>query len=173
VHHLQGEAAGVTSAELLALLQDFYRERAALMLRHIAVARHVGNLDFNNTYQYVINREDNHLAWVRAAIEELGGVAPSPGDEPTIQSSKGTNFVSNLIAEDARGNAAFAEKWKDRVETVTNARQRGMLRVVLGEMREQQRFFEQALAGREDLLGKRLDAGPRRGEVVASRWLGD
>ena len=94
----------MTSAELLALLQDFYRERAALMLRHIAVARHVGNLDFNNTYQYVINREDNHLAWVRAAVEELGGVAPSPGDEPTIQSSKSTNFVSNLIADDARGN---------------------------------------------------------------------
>ena len=36
---------------------------------------------------------------------------------------------------------------------------RGMLRVMLGEMREHLRFFEQAVAGREDLLGRRPDAG--------------
>ena len=77
------------------------------------------------------------------------------------------------MREDAAGIAAFVDKWKDRVETVGNARHRGMLRVILGEMREHQRFFEQAVAGREDLLGRRPDAAARRGAVMANRWLGD
>jgi hypothetical protein len=172
LHHLQGEAAGVTSSELLALLQDFHRERAALWLRHIARARHVGNLDFNNTYQYVVNREETHLEWVRAAIGELGGAAPPAGDEPAVN-APARDRAAEFMAEDARANAEFIEKWQGRVEAVTNARDRGMLRVILGEMREHQRFFEQAAAGRDDLLGRRLDAGARRGEVIASRWLGD
>src|SRR3954465_7983657 len=82
VHQLQGEAEGVTPTELAAVLQACYAERLALMLRHQAVARHVGNLDFNNTYQYVIAREDTHLAWIRAAIEERGGVVPESASEP-------------------------------------------------------------------------------------------
>jgi hypothetical protein len=172
LHHLQGEAAGVTSSELLALLQEFYRERAALWLRHIARSRHVGNLDFNNTYQYVVSREETHLEWVRAAIEELGGAAPAAGDDPAVD-PPARDRMSEFIADDARASAAFIEKWQGRVGTLTNARDRGMLRVVLGEMREHQRFFEQAAAGREDLLGRRFDAGSRRGEVIASRWLGD
>jgi hypothetical protein len=163
----------VRPSELLAFLQEFYRERAALYLRHIAVARHIGNLDFNNTYQYVVNREDTHLAWLRAAITELGGDVPDTGAEPSLQAATTKGFGAGLIDEDARGTAAFVERWKDRVETVGNARDRGMLRVILGEMREHQRFFEQAVAGREDLLGRRLDAGPRRGQVAASRWQGD
>ena len=56
-------------AELLALLQDCYRARVALILRHQAVARHVGHFDFNNTYQYVVAREETHLSWLRTAIE--------------------------------------------------------------------------------------------------------
>jgi hypothetical protein len=163
----------VRPPELLAFLQEFYRERAALYLRHIAVAQHIGNLDFNNTYQYVVNREDTHLVWLRAAITELGGDVPDGGPEPSLQASTAKGFGAHLIDEDARSTGAFIEKWKDRVETVGNARDRGMLRVILGEMREHQRFFEQAVAGREDLLGRRLDAGPRRGLVAASRWLGD
>jgi Mn-containing catalase len=163
----------VRPTELLSLLQEFYSERAALMMRHVAVARHVGNLDFNNTYQYLIAREETHLSWIRSAIEELGGVAAPPGAEPAIQPSKGADFVHGLIDEDARSAQAFTAEWTDRVEQVTNARHRLMLRVVLGETLEHQRFFEQAGAGREDLLGRRLDAGPRRGEVVGARWQGD
>lgn len=159
--------------ELLAFLQEFYAERAALWLRHIAVARHVGNLDFNNTYQYVVSREETHLAWLRSAIEELGGVAAPAGAEPVIQPSNANDFAAGLIAEDADAMAAFVDRWQGRVETVGNARDRGMLRVILGEMREHRRFFEQAVAGREDLLGRRPDAGARRGAVMASRWLGD
>jgi hypothetical protein len=53
-----------------------------------------------------------------------------------------------------------------------NARHRGMLRVILGETREQQRFFEQARAGRVDLLGRRSSAGaPAAGVVLPARWI--
>ena len=163
----------MTTTELLALLQEFYAERAAIWLRHIAVSRHVGNLDFNNTYQYVVNREDTHIAWLRSAIEELGGVAPPPGAEPVIEASKAKDFAMSLMRDDASGILAFVDKWKDRVETLHDARHRGTLRVILGEMREHHRFFEQAVAGREDLLGRRPDSAARRGSVMANRWLGD
>ena len=47
-----------------------------------------------------------------------------------------------------------------------------MLRVILGEVLEQKRFFEQALAGRVDLLGQRGGAPrPARGEVLPTRWI--
>jgi hypothetical protein len=47
-----------------------------------------------------------------------------------------------------------------------------MLRVILGETLEQKRFFEQALAGRHDLLGRRgAQVGPSHGEVLPSRWI--
>src|SRR5207248_7621078 len=59
-----------------------------------------------------------------------------------------------VLQEDARDAQAFVDRWGPRVEAMTNARHRGMLRVVLGETLEQKRFFEQALAGRTDLLGR-------------------
>jgi hypothetical protein len=47
-----------------------------------------------------------------------------------------------------------------------------MLRVILGETLEQKRFFDQALAGRTDLLGRRgEEVGPRVGEVLSTRWI--
>ena len=47
-----------------------------------------------------------------------------------------------------------------------------MLRVVLGETLEQKRFFEQARAGRTDLLGRRSEAaGVRVGSVLSTRWI--
>ena len=55
---------------------------------------------------------------------------------------------------------------------MTNARHAKMLGVILGEELEQKRFFEQALAGRTDLLGRRGETlGPSHGEVLASRWI--
>ena len=60
--------------ELLALLQEFYAERSRSGCATWPSHTTSGNLDFNNTYQYVINREETHLAWLRSAIEELGGV---------------------------------------------------------------------------------------------------
>ena len=71
-------------ADLLQLLREFYREKSALRARHVAAARLVADYNFNNTYQYVINREDVHLAWLRDAIADLGGTpedAPEPRDQ--------------------------------------------------------------------------------------------
>ncbi len=161
----------MTPTELAAVLQECYAERLALMLRHQAVARHVGNLDFNNTYQYVIAREDTHLAWIRAAVEERGGVVPESASEPALE-ARTAEAVLALIREDASSAERFVETWRPKVETVSNARHRSMLRVMLGETLEHKRFFEQAAAGREDLLGRRMDAGPRRGAVIDRRWVG-
>ena len=59
--------------------------------------------DFNNTYQYVVSREDTHIAWLRSAIEDLGGVAAPPGSEPVIAGSKSKDFAGQSMREDARG----------------------------------------------------------------------
>jgi hypothetical protein len=77
-----------------------------------------------------------------------------------------------LFETDVREAQAFVERWRPRVEAVGNARHKGMLNVILGETIEQHRFFEQALAGRTDLLGRRGDAaGPARGAVLAARMV--
>ncbi|HXE81143.1 MAG TPA: hypothetical protein VNK41_10355 [Vicinamibacterales bacterium] len=157
-------------SELLALLQECYRERLRLMLRHQAVARHVAEFDFNNTYQYILAREETHLSWLRDAIEELGGTVTNDEREPAIEASATS---AALMSQDAREAQAFVDRWRPRVEAVTNARHKGMLRVILGETLEHKRFFEQGAAGQEDLLGRRVDAGARRGAVIATRWVGD
>jgi hypothetical protein len=47
-----------------------------------------------------------------------------------------------------------------------------MLRVILGETLEQKRTFEQALAGRTDLLGRHVErAAPSAGTVLPTRWI--
>jgi hypothetical protein len=153
--------------ETLPLLLEFYREKLTSVLSHGAGARLVSQYDANNTYQYVINREDTQLGWLAAAILDLGGTVPVDVSEPP---RSGT--AEAVFREDAAAAAAFVERWKPRVEAMTNARHRGMLRVILGETLEQQRFFEQALAGRTDLLGVRTEkAGRRVGAVLPSRWI--
>lgn len=157
--------------ELLQQLQQFHREKLAMLLRHEAGARHVRQYDANNTYQYVINREDVQLSWLASAIAELGGAvdADEPGRRPA---ARGTDDGCAIAAEDAHDAREFADRWRPRVEAMTNARHRGMLRVILGETLEQTRFFEQAAAGRMDLLGRRPDhVGPRVGHVLSTRWI--
>ena len=67
---------------------------------------------------------------------------------------------------------AFVERWRPRVDQMSDARHAKMLRVILGEILEQQRFFAQALEGRTDLLGRRADVlGPAHGEVLSTRWI--
>jgi hypothetical protein len=46
-----------------------------------------------------------------------------------------------------------------------------MLKVILGETLEHKRFFDQALAGREDLLGRRADGAGTEGYVLPTRWV--
>jgi hypothetical protein len=172
VHHLQGKAKLVTAAELLDLLREFHREKEAMRQRHIAVARHVSQYEFNNTYQYVINREDGHVRWLYDAIADLGGQAddspvpdiPSPGKKP--------DAVMRLIGEDRDQLQAFVDRWTGRLEAMPNARHRTMLRLMLGETLEQKRFMDLALAGRTDLLGRRADGAGTGGGVLPERWVG-
>lgn len=159
--------------DLLPLLQEFYREKLTSVLRHQAAARHVAQYDANNAYQYIINREDTQLSWVARSIVDLGGEVPADTAEPERKpSGRGATAANSLFEEDARDAGAFVQRWTPRVESMNNARHRGMLRVILGETVEQKRFFEQALAGRTDLLGRRTEGvGKLVGEVLPTRWI--
>lgn len=155
----------------LTTLQEFYRDKLETMLRHQAGARLVTQYDANNTYQYIVGREEVQLSWVAKAIVEAGGTLPDVSAPSRQPAAKG-DPAHGIIDEDVREAQAFVDRWRPRVEAITNARHRGMLRVILGETLEQKRFFEQALAGRTDLLGRRSDtAGPARGEVLSTRWI--
>ena len=170
LHHLQGKAERVT--DLLGLLQDFYRDKLTIYLRHQAAAKLVTQYDANNTYQYIINRDDVQLTWIAKAIEELGGTVPDVA--PPVRQAKGKPAAAALavIEEDGHDAQAFVDAWRPRIELMANARHARMLRVVLGEVLEQKRFFEQALAGRVDLLGQRaVHLEPARGEVLPTRWI--
>ena len=76
-----------------------------------------------------------------------------------------------MIAQDSDEARRFLDKWRPRVERVTHARHRNMLRVILGETLEHRRFFEQALAGRSDLLGRRADGAGTAGVVLPTRMV--
>lgn len=159
-------------SDLLALLQEFYREKLTALLRHQEGARVIGQYDVNNTYQYIINREDVQLTWVAAAIEELGGPVPEVASSNRTIAGKGAGASRAVIEDDAREAQSFVDRWKPRIDAMTNARHAKMLRVILGEVLEQKRFFEQALAGRTDLLGRRADViEPAKGEVLPTRWI--
>jgi hypothetical protein len=160
----------VKPAELLVLLREFYREKSALRARHVAAARLITDYNFNNTYQYVINREDVHLAWLRDAITDLGGT-PEDGPEPVIQAS-GKHAAETIFRDDSAQAQAFFDRWGARVDGISNARNRTMLRLMLGEVLEHKRFFDQALEGRQDLLGRRADGMGTPGKVLSTRWVG-
>jgi len=159
--------------DLLSLLQEFYRDKLSAVLQHTADARVVSDYDANNTYQYIINREEAHLAWVAKAIAELGGTLPEDPNQPTRGGKgKAAEVAHHVFEEDAAAAQAFVDRWRPRIDQITNARHAKMLRVILGEVLEQKRFFEQALAGRTDLLGRRADVlGPSHGDVLPSRWI--
>jgi hypothetical protein len=159
----------VKPADLLALLQAFYRDKLALRLRHEAAARAISGYDINNTYQYVINRDEGHLGWLRSAISDLGGDLPAVAESEVL--APGKKDQSPLMREDSAQTQAFVDRWRDRIETITNARVRGMLRVILGESLEQKRFFDQAAEGRSDLLGRRMDGAGTGGGVLPTRWM--
>jgi hypothetical protein len=157
---------------ILPLLQEFHREKLAMLLRHQSSATFVSQYDFNNTYQYIVAREEAQLSWLAQAIRELDGNPPEAVETDRKMSGKARDLARAAIEGDARDAQAFVERWRPRVDAMSNARHRGMLRVILGETLEQKRFFEQALAGRTDLLGRRADQPePARGEVLPNRWI--
>jgi len=164
------------STDLLSTLRELHRDKLTLRERHVAVARHVDHYDFNNTYQYAINREDVHLAWLETAIAELGGTPdqvpaldlPSPG--PKAKSGKPAAFTG-LVQEDARSAEALVAKWRPRVESVSNIRHAKMVKVILGETLEHQRFFAQIAGGDEKVLGTRMAGAGTGNGVMGVRWV--
>jgi hypothetical protein len=170
LHHLQGKAELVTDA--LGLLQEFYREKLAMLLRHQAGSRLIAQYDQNNTYQFIVNRDETHLSWVGKTIEEMGGQLADDTEPSRGANRKGAEAAHAVMDEDGRDAQAFVDRWRPRIDRMTDARDARMLRVILGEVLEQKRFFEQALAGRTDLLGRRADVlGPSHGEVLPTRWI--
>ena len=164
-------------SDLQQLLTEFAAGRVALIERHEASARAVSHYDFNNTYQYVINREETHLSWLQNALAEFSAVLPPAGaaalpspTAPKVGRTVDPAAFRGILEEDAQSLGAVVEKWRPRVEHVTNARHRNMLNVILGESMEHKRFFEQAAGGFEDLLGRRTSGSERVGGVLPSRW---
>jgi uncharacterized protein (DUF1501 family) len=165
-------------SDLPALLTEFAAGRVALLERHEASARAVSHYDFNNTYQYVINREETHLSWLQNALAEYRAVVPPAGGSalavpaaPKTGKKVEASAFRSILDEDAGSLGAFVEKWRPRVDDVMHARHRNMLNVILGESLEHKRLFEQAAAGMEDLLGRRTGGVERVGGVLPTRWL--
>ena len=173
MHILQGEAEDVTTAgtELQDLLRDFYLARLTLLMWHEEVARHVRAYDANNAYQYVINREETHVSWLQHALLDVGASIPPDPPRPSVPAPRGDTGWQALAAEDAAANQQFVTTWTPKVETVIHARHKGMLKVVLGEMLEHKRLFEQASHGRTDIIGTALPINERRGKVLDRRWI--
>jgi hypothetical protein len=171
LHHLQGKTERVKPAQLLELLRECHRDKSALRQRHIGAARVVPDYDFNNTYQYVINRDEIQQQWLRDAIEYRGGSADeAPGVEVKAAKSKSAHLA--LLKDDAAGAQAFVDKWQPRIEEITSdARVLLMLRVIVGETKEAKRFFDQMIAGRRDLLGRSADGARTEGAVLPVRWV--
>jgi hypothetical protein len=163
----------VKPADLLAILRDCHREKLTLRQRHVAVAKQVSQYDANNTYQYVINREDLHLSWLEAAIAELDGTTEAVPEPMLPRLGRKESFMP-MVQQDARDAEAFVARWRPRAGGISNARHRNMLTLILGETGEQKRFFEQIAAGRTDQLGRRSNGpgSPGTGDgVIDSRWL--
>jgi hypothetical protein len=176
----------VKHSELQQFLTEFAADRLALLQRHEAGARAVGHYDFNNTYQYVINREETHLGWLQNALAEYKAPLPPASAALPVpamaENSERSGFrrngkknsasdYSGILQDDARRLSEFADRWGPRVDGLSHARHRRMLDVVLGESREHGRLFEQAASGFEDVLGRRTGGVPRQGSVLPTRWL--
>ena len=166
------------ATELLDLLRQFRKEKLAMRRRHEEAARHVSDYDFNNTYQYVVAREEMHVSWVTDAVVDLtaavgrtdAALEDVPAPRISVQGT-GAAAQASVITQDRDQAQAFVDSWKPRVAAMTHARHRTMLNVILGETLEHTRFFEQALAGRTDLLGRRADGAGTGGGVLPTRWI--
>ena len=168
----------MNNSELLPLLRGFAADRVAILQRHEAGARSVAHYDFNNTYQYVIAREETHLTWLQDALTELDAPLPAPSKTLVVPpaSKRGGKKADPaayraILDDDARELGAFVGTWRGRVDAMTHARHRTMLNVVLGESLEHKRLFEQASAGFEDVLGRRTAPSDRIGGVLPTRWV--
>jgi len=169
----------VKATELLDLLREFYRDKLAMRERHFSAAQSVTDYEFNNTYQYVIAREDVQLNWLRDAVADMGGEIEGDaqydpgvaGVTAHVTRREDRQPQARVMEADRDAAKAFVDKWRPRIDSLPNARHRSMLHVILGETIEHHRFFEQALAGMTDLLGRRADGAGTGGGVLARRWI--
>src|SRR5678816_760663 len=117
-------------SDLQKLLTEFAAGRVALIERHEASARTVSNYDFNNTYQYVINREETHLAWLQNALAEFGATLPAASPvlpepvAPKTGKKVEPGVFKSILDDDARGLTGFVDRWRPRVAEMTHARHR-------------------------------------------------
>jgi hypothetical protein len=176
---LQGKAEGIDTVqrdELRTFLTDITADRLALIQRHEASARVVSHYDFNNTYQYVIAREETHLTWLQTALSEIEAAMPAASSIPSVPDvhkggkSPDASTFRDILSEDAQLLGAFVDKWRPRVTALSHARHRTMLNVMLGESLEHKRLFEQAASGFEDVIGRRTGGVARVGAVLPARW---
>ena len=106
------------------------------------------------------------MSWLQHALLDLGApharrIRPAPGRGAAARATRGRRWRPRT----RRANEQFVDTWAPKVETVTHARHKGMLKVVLGEMLEHKRLFDQAAAGRNDLIGTSLAINERTGVV--------
>ncbi len=158
----------MTPAELLDFLREFYSETLDLFRARLANARSVTAYDANNGYQQVIGRQEVHLQWLADAIADLAGTAPDSPDED-VPARPARESVESIIEADIRRQKECIDRWSARVPSVTHARNRKMVELILGEMKEHLRVLEQAREGRSDLLGRHSDGKVLRGEVLPTR----
>src|ERR1043165_6418137 len=110
--------------ELRTLLNGFAAERLALLQRHEAGARVVSHYDFNNTYQYVIAREETHLTWLADALAELGASLPKASAALPVPAvgkigkKVEPGAFKSILEDDARSLGAFVEKWRPKVDAM-------------------------------------------------------
>jgi hypothetical protein len=157
----------VNPAELLIFLNEFHRDTLELFKARQTNAQSVAAYDANNGYQQVLGRQEVHLRWLSDAIAALGGAAADSPDQVSGKASAET--AKSIIDADAANQNAFIEQWTPRVATVTNARHRKLLELILGEMKEHLRVLQQASESRADLLGRHSDGKVLRGTVMAAR----
>ncbi len=159
-------------ADDLALLRELHRDKMTQYLRHIAVAALISDYEFNNAYQYVINREDTHLRWLESAITEFGGT-PETVATPTVTASAGkkNDMFLPLVAVDAEQAGVLVAKWKPRAAEIRSDRHRKLVGVIIGETSEGKRFFDQVGQGNDDLLGRRTNGAITGDGVMPVRWV--
>ena len=163
-----------TQNDDLPLLIELHKDKLTARQRHIAVAKLVTDYEFNNAYQYVINREDTHLQWLEAAIAKLGGT-PSTVPEPSVDGvwakpNSNERFMPR-VSEDSKAAADFVAKWRPKAAGIHSDRDRKLAGVIIGETLEQKRFFDQMLAGQDDLLGRRMKGASTGDGVMPVRWV--
>ena len=110
-------------------------------------------------------RKRRSPSWAEPCAIRPSRRGPSPARAPSGR--------AHVLEEDARDAQAFVDRWRPaRRRDGQRAACARCCGVILGETLEQKRFFEQALAGRTDLLGRRgATLGPSHGEVLPSRWI--